>query len=212
MNPQKSTPLTHAGQRSNSHVNRGTTHIFYKTRMCQKFVEGTCRNGDGCTFAHGQNDLREPPPNWQELVKDNSRGGNGSGNWNDDQQIIHRMRICRKFYNGDDCPYGDKCNFLHESPDKFKIEGAMDMERARESSVIKIETMVDRRQSQTVPGPDSVTVVNTDQDVSRASVKGVYWKTRICSKWETTGQCIYGDKCHYAHGDAGIHRFLSVFT
>ncbi|KAJ0885942.1 putative transcription factor C3H family [Helianthus annuus] len=78
MNPTKSTSLRPAGQKytfSNIPVNRGTTHIFYKTRMCQKFLDGTCRNGNGCTFAHGPNDLCEPPPNWQELVKDN-RGGN----------------------------------------------------------------------------------------------------------------------------------------
>ncbi|KAI3753312.1 hypothetical protein L2E82_25362 [Cichorium intybus] len=26
-----------------------------------------------------------------------------------------------------------------------------------------------------------------------------FWKTRICSKWETIVQCVFGDKCHFAH-------------
>ncbi|KAK1434698.1 hypothetical protein QVD17_00447 [Tagetes erecta] len=204
----KSTSLRPAGQRfipSNVPVNRGTTHIFYKTRMCQKFLDGNCRNGDGCTFAHGPNDLREPPPNWQELVKDN-RGGNGGGNWNDDQKIIHRMRICRKFYNGDECPYGEKCNFLHESPAKFKVEAAMDSERIRETSVINIQTVVDHSQSQTEAGQDCITTIKTDQDSSRASLKTNFWKTQMCGKWETTGQCIFSDKCHFAHGLAELHK------
>ncbi|CAA2982953.1 zinc finger CCCH domain-containing 39-like [Olea europaea subsp. europaea] len=47
---------------------KGTGHIFYKTRICAKFSEGTCKNGEHCTYAHGVEDLRNPPPNWQELV------------------------------------------------------------------------------------------------------------------------------------------------
>ncbi|KAK9059445.1 hypothetical protein SSX86_020147 [Deinandra increscens subsp. villosa] len=197
INSTKSTSLRPASQRSTSsnvHVNRGTTHIFYKTRICQKFIDGNCHNGDGCTFAHGAHDLREPPPNWQELVKDN-RGGN----WSDDQKIIHRMRICRKFYNGDECPYGEKCNFLHESPAKFKAEAAIDSLRPRETSVINIPTIVDRGESQTEAGQDSITTVKTDQ------VKTNFWKTQVCGKWETTGQCIFADKCHFAHGLAEVH-------
>jgi hypothetical protein len=29
------------------------------------------------------------------------------------------------------------------------------------------------------------------------------WKTRICNKWEMTGYCPFGSKCHFAHGAAG---------
>lgn len=212
MNLPKSTPLPPAVQRPNPPtlpVNRGTTHIFYKTRMCQKFLEGNCRNGDSCTFAHGSNDLREPPPNWQELVKDNNRGG---GNWNEDQKIIHRMRICRKFYNTGECPYGEKCNFLHESPSKFKAEAAaMDMGRTRESSVINIQTVVDRAQTEACHlfhgNVDAIQVntVTSDPDALRPSMKATYWKTRICTKWETTGQCLFADKCHFAHGLAELN-------
>ncbi|KAJ0524317.1 putative transcription factor C3H family [Helianthus annuus] len=106
MNPTKSTSLRPAGQKytfSNIPVNRGTTHIFYKTRMCQKFLDGTCRNGNGCTFAHGPNDLCEPPPNWQELVKDN-RGGNAGGNWNwnDDQMPFMQTKLFTEYLHKDD--------------------------------------------------------------------------------------------------------------
>ncbi|KAI3811156.1 hypothetical protein L1987_20873 [Smallanthus sonchifolius] len=150
-NRQKSTSFGQRSTSSNLLVNRGTTNIFYKTRLCQKFANGKCTNGDKCTFAQGPKDLREPPLNWQELVKDN-RGGS----WNDDEKIIQRMRICRKFYNGEKCPYGEKCTFLHQSPDKFKVQPVIDSGKTGESSVVKVATVVDQSQSQTMAGQDSV--------------------------------------------------------
>ncbi|XP_049353753.1 zinc finger CCCH domain-containing protein 39-like [Solanum verrucosum] len=171
---------------------KGTSHIFYKTRMCAKFLEGTCRNGEHCTFAHGVEDLREPPPNWQDLVREKDRGAE---NWNDDQKIIHRMKICKKFYNGEECPYGDKCNFLHERPPKFKT----DMPRHRESSAISIGTTGNRCD------PELIEISkhgNADSDAAR--IKPVFWKTKICSKWETTGQCPFRDRCHFAHGQSEL--------
>ncbi|EPS73628.1 hypothetical protein M569_01134, partial [Genlisea aurea] len=91
----------------------GTSHIFYKTRLCVQFRDGNCRNGDLCTFAHGTHDLRHPPSNWQELIRDR---GPGNGNWGDDQTMIQRLKLCKKYFNGEECPYGEKCNFLHERP------------------------------------------------------------------------------------------------
>ncbi|EOY30990.1 hypothetical protein QUC31_020004 [Theobroma cacao] len=185
----------------NPPVNKGTSNIFFKTRMCAKFRLGTCRNGEGCNFAHGIEDLRQPPPNWQELVggRDEERP---SGNWDDDQKIIHRMKLCKKFYNGEECPYGDRCNFLHEDPSKFRD----DMGRFRESSAISIGTT----------GPPGGHGTASDQsegnrplnsassDAFRGNMKPVYWKTKLCTKWETTGHCPFGEKCHFAHGQSEL--------
>ncbi|GMI88597.1 hypothetical protein like AT3G19360 [Hibiscus trionum] len=192
----------------NPPVNKGTNNIFFKTRMCAKFRLGTCRNGEGCNFAHGIEDLRQPPPNWQELV-----GGGGGrdeeqrppGNWDNDQKIIHRMKLCKKFSNGEECPYGDRCNFLHEAPSKFRD----DMGRFRESSVISIGTT----------GPPAAQGTPFDQlgtsrpgnstgsDALRGNTKPaypVYWKTKLCTKWEITGHCPFGEKCHFAHGQSEL--------
>lgn len=36
---------------------------MYKTKLCQKFMQtGQCNRGDECSFAHGYNELRQPPP------------------------------------------------------------------------------------------------------------------------------------------------------
>lgn len=181
----------------NPPVNKGTSSIFFKTRLCAKFKHGSCRNGENCNFAHGVEDLRQPPPNWQELV-----GGGGGrleedrssgGTWDDDQKIIHKMKLCKKFYNGEECPYGDRCNFLHEDPSKFRD----DLGRYRESSAISIGTT---GPSVTQGSCSNQSEVN--RPVNNASIKPVYWKTKLCTKW-TQGQCPFGEKCHFAHGQAG---------
>lgn len=35
---------------------------YFRTQICSKWREGTCRNGAACTFAHGEEALRRPPP------------------------------------------------------------------------------------------------------------------------------------------------------
>ncbi|KAJ9140950.1 hypothetical protein P3X46_031539 [Hevea brasiliensis] len=190
---------------NNLPINKGTTNIFFKTRMCAKFRTGNCKNGENCNFAHGMQDLRQPPPNWQELVGVGVRAeeDRSAGNWDDDQRIIHKMKLCKKFYNGEECPYGDRCNFLHEDPSKFRD----DIGRFRESSAISIGTTGQPM----VPGigGSNATEVNKPvnnscSDAFRANMKPVYWKTKLCTKWETTGQCPFGEKCHFAHGQAEL--------
>ncbi|EEF37899.1 zinc finger CCCH domain-containing protein 39 [Ricinus communis] len=190
---------------NNLPINKGTTNIFFKTRMCAKFKTGSCRNGENCNFAHGMQDMRQPPPNWQELVGVVVRGEEDrpAGNWDDDQRIIHKMKLCKKFYNGEQCPYGDRCNFLHEDPSKFRDDAG----RFRESSAISIGTTAPPM----MHGSGGLSVVevnkpvnNAGADAYRGNMKPVYWKTKLCTKWETTGQCPFGEKCHFAHGQAEL--------
>ncbi|GAB4832886.1 hypothetical protein Ancab_006904 [Ancistrocladus abbreviatus] len=202
---------------TNPQVNKPTGRIFFKTRLCAKFRMGQCRNGENCNFAHGEEDLRKPPPNWQELVaaRPEDRGGS-VGNWDDDDRIIHRMKLCKKFYNGEDCPYGDRCNFLHRDPLKFRdVSGRFRDNTARESSAISIGT---------TPGPPIVQGNGPDQyngnrfmdpgsdSSSRGNLRPAYWKTRLCTKWEITGQCQFGEKCHFAHGQAELQAPTSRLT
>lgn len=195
-NPSSAAPYP----RPNPSTNRGATNIFFKTRMCAKFKMGSCRNGENCNFAHGTEDMRQPPPNWQELVGAREDDHRSSDNWDDDQKIIHKMKLCKKFYNGEECPYGDRCNFLHEGPSKFRDDSG----RFRETSAICIGT------SGLPMGQGNG---NNQSEVGRAASSGldprvttktVYWKTKLCTKFEVTGHCPFGDKCHFAHGAAGI--------
>lgn len=191
----------------NPAVNKGTSHIFFKTRICAKFRLGTCRNGENCNFAHGVEDMRQPPPNWQELVGLRSNDERSLGNWDEDHKIIHKMKLCKKFYNGEECPYGDRCSFLHEEPGKFRDDSSG---RFRESSAISIGTdgsppknNGDGSKSNSSDGSNRAVNAITGLNVSRGNVKSTYWKTKLCIKWETTGHCPFGGDCHFAHGQAG---------
>ncbi|GJR84897.1 zinc finger CCCH domain-containing protein 56 [Tanacetum coccineum] len=57
-------------------------------------------------------------------------------------------------------------------------------------------------------GGGTVIVVGGEADAagSNSLLKPSNWKTRICNKWEQTGYCPFGSKCHFAHGDAGLMR------
>ncbi|KAF8393246.1 hypothetical protein HHK36_021487 [Tetracentron sinense] len=187
---------------SNPPINKASSRIFFKTRLCAKFKVGMCPFGDSCNFAHGMDDMRKPPPNWQELV-----GGREEDrttlNGDEDQRIINKMKLCKKFYNGEECPYGDRCNFLHEDRGKFREDSG----RFRESSAISIGTTGS-------PGgnisfsdqPDGNGFVNSSFDANRVNLKPVYWKTRPCHRLEMTGHCPFGEKCHFAHGQAELQK------
>ncbi|GAV87138.1 zf-CCCH domain-containing protein [Cephalotus follicularis] len=193
MNSLPYPPLNSRNNPPNPPVFKGTTNIFFKTRVCAKFKQGACRNGENCNFAHGEADLRQPPPNWKELVgvgvgREEDRW---TGNWEDDQRIIHRMKLCKKFYNGEECPYGDRCNFLHEEPGKFRD----DLGGLRESSAISIGTNGSATNHNEINRP-----VN-----NAVGTMKIYRKTKLCSKWET-GQCPFGEKCNFAHGPAELQN------
>ena len=54
-------------------INKETKNIFYKTRLCKKKMQGNCPKGEKCTFAHGLEELHDPPSNWEELVHAKSK-------------------------------------------------------------------------------------------------------------------------------------------
>jgi hypothetical protein len=51
--------------------------------------------------------------NWKELVSPRNEERLQLVSSNEDKRIIHKMELSKKYYNGEECPYGDKCSFLH---------------------------------------------------------------------------------------------------
>ncbi|KAG0475715.1 hypothetical protein HPP92_015401 [Vanilla planifolia] len=168
--------------------------MFFKTKLCCKFRAGTCPYVTNCNFAHGMEELRKPPPNWQEIVAAHEEGGLQeqreehhipivtSSALSGDGQRSYKGRHCKKFYTEEGCPYGDACTFLHDEQSK-----------ARESVAISL--------SPTVGGASHSGGGGT------STQKPSNWKTRICNKWEMTGYCPFGSKCHFAHGAAELHKY-----
>ncbi|MCL7042233.1 hypothetical protein MKW94_012906 [Papaver nudicaule] len=84
--------------------------MFFMTRLCLKFQAGYCPYGNNCSYAHGVENMREPPLNWQKVVASHE----------DDLTVLQTA-----------CPFGDKCNFVHRH-----IEDCREESRFRESSSI----------------------------------------------------------------------------
>ncbi|KAI5066599.1 hypothetical protein GOP47_0019223 [Adiantum capillus-veneris] len=176
---------------------KGTGSIFFKTKLCCKFRAGTCPYNSNCNFAHGMEELRKPPPGWEEMVAAQeaeraSRGSttnqiqvvaepNGAVNQGDSQRFHKTPRPCRKFYTEDGCPYGDRCIFMH---DDQVSQGRI----LRESNAISLGPMTSQG--------------NGGMSAGGPSERSSTWKSRVCNKWETTGHCPFGQKCHFVHGSS----------
>lgn len=173
----------------NSQLMKSIWKLSYKTKLCAKFGSGTCPYGANCTYAHGVEDLREFPSDWKKIT---SMHEEEHGNMNTiDLQRANNLRICRSF-NGDACPYGNRCSFLH-----------LGYERARESSTINVGKTFMESEFQ-VNRPNQLEQTGSMTQSGEAHHNPSFQKTKICNKWEMSGQCAFGDKCHFAHGIAGI--------
>ncbi|KAI9125352.1 hypothetical protein K1719_003968 [Acacia pycnantha] len=166
--------------------------MFFKTKLCCKFRAGTCPYITNCNFAHSVEELRRPPPNWQEIVAAHEEEKSimsepreefqipsiVSSGFAGEMQRAYKGRHCKKFYTEEGCPYGDNCTFLHD-----------EQSRNRESVAISL-------------GPGGYGGAGNGSNSKPSN-----WKTRICNKWEMTGYCPFGNKCHFAHGAAELHRY-----
>ncbi|XP_074275367.1 zinc finger CCCH domain-containing protein 56 [Silene latifolia] len=178
-NPNKKRSSQSAESRSNA---KAIGRMFYKTKLCCKFRAGICPYVTNCNFAHGLEELRKPPPNWQEIVAAHEEDREehqiptiSTTDSRSESQRAYKGRHCKKFYTEEGCPYGDNCTFLHD-----------EQSRSRESVAISVTPVL---------------------AATPSTLKPSNWKTRICNKWETTGSCPFGPKCHFAHGWAELHNF-----
>ena len=67
--------------------------IKYKTELCKFFeINGHCKYGDNCAYAHGKENLRSKVTN----------------------STFYRTRKCIQFFDYGYCPYGSRCQFQHQ--------------------------------------------------------------------------------------------------
>ncbi|CAH2034924.1 unnamed protein product [Thlaspi arvense] len=226
-----SATTTSASAAAASNRTKAIGKMFFKTKLCCKFRAGTCPYITNCNFAHTVEELRRPPPNWQEIVAAHEEERSGAGTPTvaaaaeprEEFQIpslvsstaesgrSFKGRHCKKFYTEEGCPYGESCTFLHD-----------EASRNRESVAINLGPGGgygggNGGGSAAGGGGGNSNVVvlgggggNGSGNVSGSGihiVKPSNWKTRICNKWEITGYCPFGAKCHFAHGAAELHRF-----
>ncbi|KAK6162324.1 hypothetical protein DH2020_002165 [Rehmannia glutinosa] len=194
--PNKRSRNSQSGDLAASNRSKAIGKMFYKTKLCCKFRVGTCPYITNCNFAHNLEELRKPPPNWQEIVAahEDERVAPSEPREefqipilgvSDDTQRSYKGRHCKKFYTEEGCPYGESCTFLHDEQSK-----------ARESVAISLG-----------PGSGSGSGSGFGSNGNGSALKPSNWKTRICNKWELTGYCPFGSKCHFAHGAEELNRY-----
>jgi len=66
-----------------------TSEVKYKTEICKNFLQGKCKFGNKCAFAHGKEDLRE-------------------------KSFECKAKVCKQFSEYGYCLYGERCHFKHE--------------------------------------------------------------------------------------------------
>jgi len=67
--------------------------IKYKTELCKYFeINGSCKYGDKCAYAHGKENLRSKVTN----------------------STAYRTKKCVQFFENGYCPYGNRCQFAHQ--------------------------------------------------------------------------------------------------
>jgi hypothetical protein len=190
--------------------------MFFKTKLCCKFRAGTCPYITNCNFAHSIEELRRPPPNWQDIVAAHEEEKGNTVDVREEFQIpsivgfgaetqrSYKGRHCKKFYTEEGCPYGDNCTFLHDEQSKN-----------RESVAISLGPGGYGGGSGAGAGAGAGVGVGVgvggggeggggNAGSNAVNVKPSNWKTRICNKWELTGYCPFGNKCHFAHGVGGM--------
>ncbi|GAX78756.1 hypothetical protein CEUSTIGMA_g6193.t1 [Chlamydomonas eustigma] len=92
--------------------------IYYKTRLCNDFKSGWCKNGDQCRYAHGEHDLRKPVPEALTTSGPGSgrahaeKGGSEAGEPST-LEYSRKTKLCQEFMNTGSCRYGPRCNFAH---------------------------------------------------------------------------------------------------
>ena len=66
--------------------------VKYKTELCKYYeINGFCKFGDNCAYAHGKENLRSKVTN----------------------STAYRSKKCVQFYTYGFCPYGNRCQFAH---------------------------------------------------------------------------------------------------
>ncbi|KAA8540470.1 hypothetical protein F0562_024611 [Nyssa sinensis] len=160
---------------------------------------GNCSYGDNCHFAHGVGDIRNLPTNRQGLAADGRLVGNSDA----DRRLISKLKLCRRFCNGEECPFGERCHFLHEGLAKIRE----DLGLSRKSYAISIGTSGSGWDCRSVSEQfECRRSVNSSLNSNCVYQKPVFWKTRPCDKWATTGNCPFGAKCYFAHGQAELQK------
>ncbi len=94
----------------------------YKTTLCQFYLQGPCKNGESCNYAHGTSELRTPTGKVVKDVEERMAG---------EKKI--KTRLCEKFLAYGHCPFGDGCTYAHGVRELQKAVSVLNPDHANPS-------------------------------------------------------------------------------
>ncbi|KAF9408224.1 hypothetical protein BGZ94_002390 [Podila epigama] len=106
------------GSRYNNNHSGNHDNPNYKTRLCERFEkEQFCPYYAKCTFAHGAAELRQRPQTTDQQDKPVSAVQASYQNRAKREEAVenefHKTRLCERFMNEGECPFGKKCTYAH---------------------------------------------------------------------------------------------------
>ncbi|XWS11828.1 hypothetical protein CRYUN_Cryun37aG0034500 [Craigia yunnanensis] len=165
-----------------------SSHIEYppfnKRRICENFVPNHWTPGAMREVASGS-------------VKAKQCGSQCQG-FGDDSK-----RLCRMFFNGRNCSYGDRCRFLHVIPDQIR-------DISMTSVVSSATALLNQNRGTGELGCKGF--VGSLSAGGEGNFKPALWKTKICNNWKMSGSCQYGKACSFAHGPAELQNLGGHFA
>lgn len=103
--------------------------MFHKTKICPHLIEGVCKRGESCNFAHSQSELKEVPNLKKTRVCQlfqigKCNMGNLCSFAHGEQELrstpdFYKTSLCNAFLKGN-CKMRDKCRYAHGQDDLRK--------------------------------------------------------------------------------------------
>ncbi|XP_024527485.1 zinc finger CCCH domain-containing protein 14 [Selaginella moellendorffii] len=158
---------------------------------CRRYTtpEG-CPYGSKCRFKHGPFDDRD-------LTQQTSALGS-------------KTKPCTKFFSTSGCPYGEGCHFLHYVPggiNSLQVQaanGTAALSSAAPGGAPGTAGSTAASPASTTPGGGVAAVTAAAAVVPDPSQTVNGYKTRLCNRYNTPEGCRFGEKCHFAHGEADL--------
>ena len=104
--PSASAP---ANEQNQSQQSQASNSKSYKTTLCQFYLQGPCKNGDQCNYAHGTSELRTSTG---LAVKDAVAEKPSTAK--------AKTKLCERFLQFGACQFGPNCTFAHGIKDLQK--------------------------------------------------------------------------------------------
>ncbi|GBG29058.1 mRNA 3'-end-processing protein YTH1 [Hondaea fermentalgiana] len=147
----------------------------YKTVVCRHWVKDLCMKMEDCEYLHELNPSRMPECRWGEKCQVPDCIFKHTKEEDRVECLFYKIGFCRK---------GQTCHFRHvrHAPEELPEVVPWDEIGDNKMTVMEITSTED--------GIEKKTIVQHNEN----------YKVSICKHWKQTGDCPFGQRCHFAHG------------